>query len=104
MAKGAKAKEEVFAKILETFEGSFMYNSGKECRINWNEDGNIIQLKVTLTAAKEPVSIDGDVAVAKEAEVKESAAGAFPAPKNNVEPTPEEKKNAEDLLKSLGLA
>ena len=43
MAKGAYAKEQIFAKILETFEGSFMYNNGKELRIPFDEGGNICQ-------------------------------------------------------------
>lgn len=103
MARGAKAKEEIFAKLLETFEGSFMYNGGKECRINWDEDGNLVQIKVTLTTAKDAVSIEGDIENAKETVVQENAAGAFPAPKKNVEPSLEEKKNVEDLLKALGL-
>ena len=30
MAKGAVAKEAIFTKMLEIFEGSFMYNNGKE--------------------------------------------------------------------------
>ena len=104
MAKGARAKEEIFAKLLETFEGSFMYNGGKECRINWDEEGNLVQIKVTLTAAKEPVSIEGDVIAAAKTEVPENAVSAFPAPKFMNEPTPEEKKNVEDLIKALGLS
>lgn len=104
MAKGARAKEEIFAKLLETFEGSFMYNSGKECRINWDEDGNLVQIKVTLTAAKEPVSVEGDVIAVVEKKEQENAGSAFPMPKPVVEPTAEEKKNVEDLLKALNLA
>lgn len=57
MAKGAKAKQEVFKKILEVFPDSFLYNDGKEVRINTIEDGNEVQIKVTLTAAK--VAVEG---------------------------------------------
>ena len=103
-AKGAIAKEAIFAKILETFDGSFVYNGGKEVRIPWDENGNMVQIKVTLTAAKDSVSPTGDViapvAVAKE----EDAVSNFPLPRKNIEPSLEEKKNVEDLLKSLGLA
>ncbi len=103
MAKGAIAKEEIFAKMMEVFEGSFMYNNGKELRINWNEEGNEVQIKVALTCAKEMVSPEGEVmkaaAVAKEAGPIPSAT----VPISLKEPTPEEKQNVEDLLKSLGL-
>ena len=105
MAKGAVAKEQIFAKMLETFEGSFMYNNGKELRIDWEEESGPIQIKVALTAAKEAVSPEGEV-------LKASAAVAQEEMPSNpllnqsvpVEPSLEEKQNVEDLLKSLGLA
>ena len=58
-AKGSKAKQEIFDKLIEMFPGSFMYNDGKECRINLTEDGAAVQIKVALTAAKTPVEPDG---------------------------------------------
>lgn len=102
MAKGAVAKEQIFAKMLEVFEGSFMYNNGKELRINWDESGSTVQIKVTLTMAKEAVSIEGDIAAAAIAK-EEDPMRDFPKPRTMVEPTPEEKKNVENLLASLGL-
>ena len=33
MARGADSKLEITRKILETFEGSFLFNDGKEIRI-----------------------------------------------------------------------
>ena len=55
MAKGQAAKQEVMATILSTFTDSFMYNGGKEIRINTSENGEPVQIKVTLTAAKTSV-------------------------------------------------
>ena len=103
-AKGSLAKEEIFAKILETFDGSFMFNGGKEVRIPWNENGNDVQIKVTLTAAKEMVSPEGEVMKAAATAVETAPAASFPAPKRTAEPSDEEKQKVEDLLKSLGLA
>ena len=101
--KGSLAKEQIFAKMLEVFEGSFMYNNGKELRINWEEDGNPVQIKVALTAAKEPVSPEGEVMKAAAAASEETSINtSFSTPKL-VEPTIEEKQNVEMLLKSLGL-
>jgi len=102
-AKGAIAKEEIFAKMMEVFEGSFMYNNGKELRIDWEEEGNPVQIKVTLTRATEAVSPEGEV---KKAAAVAKEAGPIPSatvPTSFKEPTPEEKQNVEDLLKSLGL-
>lgn len=102
MARGAQAKSEVFKKILETFSGSFAYNDGKEIRIPVTEAGELVQIKVTLTCAKENVEMGADAAMP----------GDFPAPKTTaptpertepVKPTNAEKQAVADLLKSLGL-
>lgn len=102
MARGAQAKSEVMTKILATFAGSFTYNDGKEIRIPCSEAGEMVQIKVTLTCAKENVEIGADNAMP----------GDFPAPKITA-PTPErlepvkpseaEKQAVADLLRSLGL-
>ena len=100
MAKGSVAKDYIFKTILNTFEGSFMYNGGKECRIPFMENGELVQIKVTLTAAKENVEReDGDVP---------SADNAFPsvaegAPAARVEVLEEEKQNIANLMSRLGL-
>lgn len=102
MARGAESKNTVMKKILETFPSSFAYNDNKEIRIPCNEAGEIVQIKVTLTCAKENVEMGADAAMP----------GDFPAPKMTaptpqrdtpVAPTAEEKANVAALLKSLGL-
>lgn len=52
-AKGSIAKEEIGQKILNTFEGSFMCPDGKTIRIPTIENGETIEIKVALTAAKD---------------------------------------------------
>lgn len=105
MAKGAAAKQAIFEKILETFEGSFMYNNGKELRIPWLEDGNEVQIKVALTCAKDNVDReDGKSSSPVTAPIKNEA--NFVEPVMNTPtagPTEEEKANVENLLKALGL-
>ena len=51
MAKGTLEKEKVTNVILNTFEGAFLYNGGKEIRIPIND----VEIKVTLTCAKDNV-------------------------------------------------
>lgn len=102
MARGADSKLKVQKQILEAFPGSFLYNDGKEIRIPMPEGGEIVQIKVALTCAKENVEMGADNAMP----------GDFPAPKMTA-PTPErtepvkpsdtEKQAVADLLKSLGL-
>ena len=102
MAKGAESKATITKKILETFEGSFLYNDGKEIRIPLIEAGELVQIKVALTCAKENVSNGADNAIP----------GDFPPPKNEpvtpekiepIEPTAEEKANVQKLLALLNL-
>ena len=52
MAKGSASKEIIFARLLETFEGSFMQDD-KVLRIPMTEAGETVEIKVTLTAAKD---------------------------------------------------
>ena len=54
MARGAQAKTEILAKLMATFEGSFMQDD-KILRIPWKEGGDVVEIKVTLTAAKDVI-------------------------------------------------
>ena len=102
MAKGTQAKSEVVKKILSTFEGSFIYNDGKEVRIPIYEAGELVQIKVTLTCAKENVTPGADNAMPGDFPVSKNAE---PTPERTepVKPTSEEKANIAALLKNLGL-
>ena len=112
MAKGQAAKQEAFAKMLEMFPDSFLYNDNKELRINTTEDGNDIQLKVVITCAKTPVS---------EGEENAIPGASFPEPKSTtktkvaglsadgavaeqvVEATEDEKQKISNLMAELGI-
>ena len=104
-AKGAEAKLEITNKILELFPGSFKYD--KEIRIPWTENGEQVQIKLTLTAAKVMVSAGGDAAVPGGAAEEVAAApvqATLDAPKvANIETSAAEKENLSKLLRSLGL-
>lgn len=100
--KGAILKQEIANKILATFPGSFLYNDGKEIRINGLEDGSPLQIKVVLTAAKVAVEGGDDNAIPGEA----ATADVKPVVTNEKipqEPTAEEKERLATLLEKLGL-
>ena len=108
MARGAVSKEEVMNKILSTFEGSFRYD--KEVRVPMMENGELIQIKITLTAAKTNVEPGGDTAMPGAVKSKVTSTSASAA--SNIgsasshfmnEPTEEEKKNVAELISKLGL-
>lgn len=104
MARGAEAKKIVTTKLLETFNGAFLYNDGKEVRIPIEENGEEIQIKVALTAAKENVYPGGDNALPGETiERTESVSQTQERIEPIKKPTEEELKNVNDLLKALGL-
>ena len=78
--KGAAAKQEVMAVILEAFgDKAFLYNSGKEIRVNCVENGEPVQIKLALTAAKVAVEPGEDNAIPGAGLVKNDAS-PFPAP------------------------
>ena len=107
MAKGAISKENIFKKILETFDGSFMQDD-KICRIPMVEDGSVVEIKVTLTAAKDVLGagassnrVSGPTAVEEFdwSNSNESAVGV--AAKNDLSDT--EKENIKKMMEALGL-
>lgn len=98
--KGSIAKEEVAKKILETFTGSFKYD--KEIRIPMMENGELVQLKCTLTCAKVNVEPNGDVAIPG-AGSTEINFGSTPIEEKIVEATEEEKATVARLAKMLDL-
>ena len=101
MARGQEFKKEITKKILEFFPNSFLYNDGKEIRICGQENGEEIQVKVTLTAAKENVYSGQDNVT--------PGATTINMPENKVieqkviEPTQEEKDNVRKLMETFGL-
>lgn len=95
MARGSEAKKNITDRILETFEGSFLYNGDKEIRIPYNESGEYLEIKVTLTCAKESVG-GGNV---PSGETVSAAPAATPV----TEPTQEELDNISNLIASLNL-
>ncbi len=103
-AKGSILKKEIAEKILATFPGSFLYNDGKEIRINGLENGENLQIKVTLTAAKVAVENGNDTALPNE-KTTETIDAKFTMTNENVpeEPTAEEKERLTTLLNKLGL-
>ena len=94
-ARGAWSKEQVWNKILETFPGSFV--NEKEIRVPMIENGDRIEIKVTLTAAK--TNVGGDAVN----EATQGTEAAVSAPTEVLPPSEEEKAQVNNLLAKLGL-
>lgn len=93
MARGSLSKEQVTQKILDIFDGAFIY--GKELRIPMVEDSERVEIKVTLTCAKTNVGGDG-------ADVGESTTSA-PVSVTLEPPSEVEKQNIVNLMSRLGI-
>lgn len=100
MAKGAESKSFIFNKLQEVFAGAFMQDS-KTLRIPLTENGEPIEIKVTLTAAKD---ILGGGSAEAGTEISQVDMGDSAGISSfEVEPTEEEKANVANLLSQLGL-
>lgn len=106
MAKGAQAKIQVMNKLMEVFDGAFLYNDGKELRIPLTENGEQVQIKVTLTCAKDN-ALPGEMKVTSNESYHFGETLQATVTENKeikpVEPTAEEKENVKSLLAALGL-
>ena len=100
-SRGAEEKQMVIDKIKEVFPEAFEYD--KTIRIPIGD----VQIKVTLTAAKDNVEPGGDVVVpgvkATKVTITESAESVFEDVPAAVEPSAEELNAVNSLIESLGL-
>ena len=107
MAKGQASKEKIFAKLLEVFPGSFMQDD-KICRLPFEENGEIVEIKVTLTAAKDVIGAGassnrtpGPTATEEFDWSENSASTPQAAAANSLNET--EKENIRKMMEALGL-
>lgn len=104
-ARGTVSKQVVMEKILNTFNGAFV--NGKEIRIPLKENGEEIQIKVSLTAAKDNITspyadVDIDNAELSNATIENTEKAKEIANKVfSNEPTEEEKNDLEALVANL---
>ena len=106
MIKGQASKDALIRELLNYFgDRAFQYD--KEIRVPWTENGDKVQIKLTLTVAKVMVNAGGDAAVPGGTAEEVAAApvqATLDAPKvANIETSAAEKENLSKLLRSLGL-
>lgn len=110
--KGQVAKQQVTQEILKYFgDKAFIYD--KDIRVNWVEDGQPCQIKITLTASKVAVEQGGDAAVPGDVVSTTSAISKVETGNFNDDipvasapvaaPTEQEKIVIKALLEKLGL-
>lgn len=97
-ARGTESKTNVFNKLMEVFPDSFWEDEGKILRIPQVENGNKIEIKVTLTAAK---NLLGDAEIPNAFD--NAAVGQSGQTEISAQMTEQEKENVSKMLESLGL-
>lgn len=109
-ARGTEAKEQITKKILECFGQNEAFLFDKKIYINTKENGEKVQVALTLTCPKVLISPEGvDAAPPKSAFSGgldfESMGAATVAPETfkPAEITPDEKETVQALMKRLGL-
>jgi hypothetical protein len=103
-AKGSIAKEEVKRKIIQCFGQDKVFESDKKLYINTTENGEPVQIAITMTCPKNLVSPTGGFAApALNFEDDDDSSSIGKPVSQNMEITPEEKKNIADLMERLGL-
>ena len=101
MAKGQKSKEAVIEKILSNFEGAFLYNGNKEIRIPRTDDGELVQIKIVITCAKDNVAVGADETIpGAEVVVTETASEEHIEP-SALKVSEEEKNKAAAMLAAM---
>ena len=104
MARGAIGKQNVINKIKQAFGADFIGEYDKKLYVWATENGERIQIALSLTCPKVPVAISdnpttGDFNFEDDAPNVVVAAGAY----QPAEITKEERERVNDLMKRLGL-
>lgn len=92
MARGSTAKTNIGNAILQIFPGAFVDADGKTIRIPTTCEGDTIEIKITMTAAKDVVGRQTSPVVASEQ-----------AQPQNRAMTAEEVQEVRSLIERLGL-
>lgn len=104
MAKGTIGKQNVINKIKQAFGADFIGEYDKKIYVYTQENGERIQIALSLTCPKVPVAISdnpttGDFNFEDDAPNVVVAAGAY----QPAEITKEERERVNDLMRKLGL-
>ena len=102
MARGSVAKEAVVEKIAEAFGEDFLGAYDKKYFVRAKENGQYVQIAVSLTCPKTPIESFGSMDFGNNELNFEDGATIQPV-KKAMEISPEEEENLRALIEKLGL-
>lgn len=104
MARGSQAKAEISKKIIECFGRNNVIESGGKLYITTRENGETLQIALSLTCPKTMVGIETSTSAPSGGAFESfGAAVAEPEPFKPAEITEEERANVQELMRRLGL-
>ena len=101
MAKGSIAKEQIAKKMAETFGADWIGERDKKYYLWANENGERIQIAISMTCPKTPIGEAGAIADSNVLNFEDGVTAGGETP---IEITTDEKKNIADLKARLGLS
>ena len=101
IARGTIAKEVITKKLKEAFGADFIGEVDKKIYIQAPENGEMVQIAISMTCPKTPVAVSNGPAV-RNGMMDFEAEPVLVAPKT-VEVTEEERDTIQDMMRRLGL-
>jgi hypothetical protein len=101
MAKGSIAKEVITKKLKEAFGADFIGEVDKKIYIQAPENGEMVQIAISMTCPKTPVAVS-NAPVVKGGIMDFEAEPVLVAPKS-VEVSEDERATIQDMMRRLGL-
>lgn len=102
MAKGSIAKDAVVEKIAEAFGEDFLGSYDKKYYVRAKENGQYIQIAISLTCPKTPVENFGSMDFGNN-ELNFEDGETIKPMKKTTEISPQEEENLRELMAKLGL-
>lgn len=103
MARGAQAKSKVEQIISSAFKDNFLGIYDKKLYVQAEENGEMVQIAISLTCPKTPVVISDKSLMFDNKLDFEDGATIIPHPQVQTEISDEERQTVKELMERLGL-
>lgn len=103
MARGAQAKSKVEQIISSAFKDNFLGIYDKKLYVQAEENGEMVQIAISLTCPKTPVVISDKPLSFDDRLNFEDGATIIPHPQMQTEISDEERQTVKELMERLGL-
>ena len=103
MARGAKAKNKVEQIISSAFKDNFLGVYDKKLYVQAEENGEMVQIAISLTCPKTPVTVSDKPLVFEDKLDFEAGTTVVPQSQVQTEISDEERQTVKELMERLGL-